>query len=79
MPRPESGFALTREPRHFAGTSASSAHDERAGVSAHLGVPPGDIPPATPCKVLYSVNLKTARQIKITISEQLAKKALNIY
>jgi putative ABC transport system substrate-binding protein len=43
------------------------------------GVPPGDIPPATPRKVLYSVNLKTARQIKITISEQLAKKALNIY
>ncbi len=43
------------------------------------GMPPGDIPPATPRKVLYSVNLKTAQQIKITISEQLAKKALNIY
>ena len=43
------------------------------------GIPPSEIPPATPRKVLYSVNLKTARQIKITIPEQLEKKALNIY
>jgi putative ABC transport system substrate-binding protein len=43
------------------------------------GVPPGDIPPAAPRKVLYSVNLKTAQQIKITIPDQLVKKALNIY
>jgi putative ABC transport system substrate-binding protein len=43
------------------------------------GMPPGDIPPATPRKVQYSVNLKTARQIKVTISGELRKKALNIY
>jgi putative ABC transport system substrate-binding protein len=43
------------------------------------GVSPGDIPPAAPRKVLYSVNLKTAQQIKITIPDHLVKKALNIY
>ncbi len=43
------------------------------------GAQPSAIPPAAPRKVLYSINLKTARQIKITISEQLAKKARNIY
>lgn len=43
------------------------------------GMLPSDIPPATPRKVLYSVNLKTAQQIKITISDELRKKALNVY
>lgn len=43
------------------------------------GTPPGAIPPVAPRKVLYSINLKTAQQIKITISEPMAKKARNIY
>ncbi len=43
------------------------------------GTPPGAIPPVAPRKVLYSINLKTAQQIKITISEQMAKKARNTY
>lgn len=43
------------------------------------GKKPKEIPRATPRKVLYSVNLKTAEQIKVTISEEIAKKARDVY
>lgn len=43
------------------------------------GTPAKAIHSSTPRKVLYSVNLKTAEQIKVTISEQLAEKARNVY
>jgi putative ABC transport system substrate-binding protein len=43
------------------------------------GMTAGDIPPATPRKILYSLNLKTAQQLKITIAEEIARKAANVY
>jgi putative ABC transport system substrate-binding protein len=43
------------------------------------GTPPSAIPPAAPRKVMYSLNLKTAQQLKITISEQITQKARNTY
>ncbi len=43
------------------------------------GKKPKEIPRATPRKVLYSVNLKTAEQIKVTIPEEIADKARDIY
>lgn len=43
------------------------------------GTPPSAIPPAVPRKVVYSLNLKTAQQLKITISEQITQKARNTY
>ncbi len=39
------------------------------------GAPPRAIPPVSPRKVLYSVNLNTARQMKITISDELIRGA----
>ncbi len=39
------------------------------------GVPPGAISPASPRKVMYSLNLNTARQMKIAISEELIRRA----
>ena len=48
-------------------------------VQVLQGKRPNAIPAASARKVLYSVNLKTAQQIKVPISEQLTKKALNIY
>jgi len=41
--------------------------------------PLSEITPATPRKVLYSINLKTAEQMKITIPEEIKQKARNIY
>jgi putative ABC transport system substrate-binding protein len=43
------------------------------------GKKPKEIPRATPRKVLYSVNLKTAEQIKVTIPEEIANKARDTY
>jgi putative ABC transport system substrate-binding protein len=43
------------------------------------GKKPKEIPRATPRKVLYSINLKTAEQIKVTISEEIADKARETY
>lgn len=54
----------------------------QCGGMAHQilqGMQPKKIPPATPRKVLYSINLKTAEQIKISIPEDIVQKALNIY
>lgn len=43
------------------------------------GVPPSAIPSALPRKVMYSLNLNTARQMKITISEELIQGALHTF
>lgn len=43
------------------------------------GTLPGAISPSVPRKVMYSLNLKTARQLKITIPEQITQKARNTY
>ena len=43
------------------------------------GTPASAIPPATPRKVLYTVNLKTAQQMKIAIPEQITKRARTTY
>lgn len=43
------------------------------------GTPPSSIAPAVPRKVLYSINLKTAEQIKIDIPEDIVQKAQNRY
>jgi putative ABC transport system substrate-binding protein len=43
------------------------------------GTPPGKIPPAIPRKVLYSINLNTAEQMKIVIPDDIVQKARNRY
>jgi putative ABC transport system substrate-binding protein len=43
------------------------------------GVPAGSLTPATPRKAFYSLNLNTAEQMKITIPEEIIKKARNAY
>jgi putative ABC transport system substrate-binding protein len=43
------------------------------------GKSPKEIPRTTPRKMQYSVNLKTAEQIKVTISEEIANKARDTY
>lgn len=44
-----------------------------------LGVQPGSIPPASPRKVLYSLNLKTAKKMKVNIPEELVRDAQNVF
>ncbi len=43
------------------------------------GITPGSIPPAYPRKIMYSINLNTAQQIKIDISKELINGAHNIF
>ena len=43
------------------------------------GMRPGAIPPAGPRKVLYSINLNTARHMKIEIPEALLRNAQSVY
>jgi len=43
------------------------------------GAPISSIPPASPRKVYYSLNLKTSQQIKVDIPEDAVKKARRIY
>jgi len=43
------------------------------------GVLPSAIPPASPRKAMYSLNLNTARQMKITISEELIQGARHTF
>jgi putative ABC transport system substrate-binding protein len=43
------------------------------------GISPSAIPPVSPRKVLYSVNLNTARQMKITIPDELIRGAHRTY
>jgi putative ABC transport system substrate-binding protein len=48
-------------------------------LSILQGTPPGKIPPAMPRKILYSINLKTAEQLKISIPEDIVLKARDTY
>jgi putative ABC transport system substrate-binding protein len=43
------------------------------------GSTPSAIPPAVPRKLMYSLNLKTAQQLNITIPEPITQKARNTY
>jgi len=43
------------------------------------GAAPSSLPPATPRKVLYSLNLVTARQMKITMPEPVVRGARQVY
>jgi putative tryptophan/tyrosine transport system substrate-binding protein len=43
------------------------------------GAAPSSLPPATPRKVLYSLNLVTARQMKLTVPEPMVRGARQVY
>jgi putative tryptophan/tyrosine transport system substrate-binding protein len=43
------------------------------------GVPPGEIPPQSPRSVKYSLNMNTARAMKITLSDEVLRGALHTY
>jgi putative tryptophan/tyrosine transport system substrate-binding protein len=43
------------------------------------GARPEELPPTTPRKILYSINLKTAEQMKLSIPEDVARKARKTY
>lgn len=43
------------------------------------GAPPSSIPPASPRKVMYSLNLVIARQLKIKFSDEIVRGAQHVY
>jgi sulfite exporter TauE/SafE len=60
----------------------SSRHRDSSGEIAAkvLGsAAPSSVPPVAPCKVEYSLNLATARQLKIVFPEELVRGARRVY
>jgi ABC-type uncharacterized transport system substrate-binding protein len=48
-------------------------------VKVLKGAPPSAIPTASPRKVYYALNLKTAQQMNITFSDQLVRGARHTF
>lgn len=66
-------YALDRDYRELGRQCGALAGKLLAGVS------PAMVKPETPNTAVYSLNLKTARHMKITIGDDLAAKAVHIY